>query len=228
MSTSLRIKKIASHLGISIGALEKAIGSSKGVLSRSLKNDTDIQSKWLSNLIENYPHFNANWILTGEGNMLLPLSQTQINEPEITYKTPKKTSLDTPGIPLISLNTLKKLNSYQYSILKKEVISYYILPKFNDKKVDFIIEISGDTMAPRFKNGDYIMCTLIKNSNFIQWNKPHAIVTKEQGVLVKRLKQSKTENCLLAVSDNPQYDPFDLPLNEITTIALIVGGIFEE
>lgn len=230
MSTPLRIKKIANHLGMSIGALERAIGSSKGVLSRPLKKGSDIQTKWLTNLIENYPQFNANWILTGSGDMLFPLPQTemQINEPEITYKTKKATPLHNTSIPLVSLNTLKKISLNNFSINKKEVIAYYTLPKFNDKKVDFMIEISGNTMTPHFKNGDYIVCTLIKNSNFIQWNKPHVIVTKEQGILVKRLKQSKTIDCLLAISDNPQYDPFDIPLNEITAIALIVGGVFEE
>ncbi|HUH46596.1 MAG TPA: hypothetical protein VLZ54_05535 [Arenibacter sp.] len=61
---------IARNETISISALEKEIGASKGVLSRALKNNTDIQVKWLLSLVENYPQYNAEWILTGKGPML--------------------------------------------------------------------------------------------------------------------------------------------------------------
>jgi len=61
---------IAENEGISLSALEKSIGASKGVLSRALKHGTDIQVKWLISLVENYPEYNPAWILTGKGPML--------------------------------------------------------------------------------------------------------------------------------------------------------------
>ena len=65
-----RIKKIANHEGISITALEQKIGASKGVLSRAINNGTDIQYKWVQILVENYPHYSTDWLLTGKGEML--------------------------------------------------------------------------------------------------------------------------------------------------------------
>jgi len=68
MSTLLlRIKEIADNEGITIGYLEKQIGASKGVLSRAIKNNTDIQAKWLQLIADNYPSYSASWILTGQG-----------------------------------------------------------------------------------------------------------------------------------------------------------------
>lgn len=61
---------IAKNESISISALEKSLGASKGVLSRALKKGSDIQIKWLVALVENYPHYNPEWILTGKGDML--------------------------------------------------------------------------------------------------------------------------------------------------------------
>ena len=63
-----RIQDIASNEGITIGALERCIGASKGVLSRAINNGTDIQSKWITILVENYPQYSPAWLLTGEGN----------------------------------------------------------------------------------------------------------------------------------------------------------------
>lgn len=65
-----RIKVLADNEGITIGALERSIRASKGVLSRAITNNTDIQSKWLEIIAENYPHYSAQWLLTGEGEML--------------------------------------------------------------------------------------------------------------------------------------------------------------
>ena len=71
MSTVLsRIQELASNEKITIGALERRIGASKGVLSRAINNSTDIQSKWIQNIVENYPQYSAQWLLTGEGSML--------------------------------------------------------------------------------------------------------------------------------------------------------------
>ena len=64
-----RIKEIAEKEGITIGALERNIGASKGVLSRAIDKGTDIQAKWIVQIVENYPHYSADWLLTGRGNM---------------------------------------------------------------------------------------------------------------------------------------------------------------
>ena len=65
----------------------------------------------------------------------------------------------------------------------------------------------------------------IKESRFIQWNKCHVISTSEQGLLVKRLKKGLTEKSILAISDNKEYDPFEIPIDEISGIALVIGVI---
>ena len=50
--------------------MERRIGASKSVLSRAINNGTDIQSKWLQVIVENYPQYSAEWLLSGQGNML--------------------------------------------------------------------------------------------------------------------------------------------------------------
>lgn len=65
-----RIQEIASAEGITIGALERQIGASKGVLSRAINNGTDIQSKWVQTIVENYPRYSPRWLMTGRGEMI--------------------------------------------------------------------------------------------------------------------------------------------------------------
>lgn len=75
-----RISTIAEREGVTITAVERAIGASKGVLSRAMSNGTDIQSKWLVKVVENYPHYNPLWLLTGQGPMVLTKTYEVNNE----------------------------------------------------------------------------------------------------------------------------------------------------
>ena len=60
-----RLRQIANNEGITVAALERSLGASKGVLSRAIANGTDIQTKWIEVLVENYPQYSAHWLLTG-------------------------------------------------------------------------------------------------------------------------------------------------------------------
>lgn len=64
-----RIKIISNQEGLTITKLESMIGASKGVISRALANNTDIQSKWISAIAKLFPQYSAEWILTGHGSM---------------------------------------------------------------------------------------------------------------------------------------------------------------
>lgn len=63
-----RIQAIARIEGLSINEMERI--ASKGVLSRAIKNDTDIQAKWVFALCENFTKFSPEWLLTGKGEPL--------------------------------------------------------------------------------------------------------------------------------------------------------------
>lgn len=91
-SILIRINQIADNEKITVTALERKIGASKGVLSRAIAKNTDIQSKWLILIVENYPQYSTDWLLTGHGEMFKNKpSETRItnnipqNEPIITF-----------------------------------------------------------------------------------------------------------------------------------------------
>jgi len=78
-----RIKDLVINEGITIRHLERQIGASKGVLSRAMKNGSDIQSKWLQIIATNYPAYSTKWLLTGVGNMLV---ESKLLEPIVDYE----------------------------------------------------------------------------------------------------------------------------------------------
>lgn len=154
--------------------------------------------------------YNLHWLITGEGEML---------KNQIVEDSGKK------NIPLVTQSAVAGFGSMDFLIKEADVKAYYSIPKFNHCKVDFMIEISGSSMYPKYNSGDVVACTILHERSFIQWNKCHIIATREQGILCKRLRPSQTESCITAVSDNDNYPPFDIPVSDITGIALVVGVI---
>lgn len=65
-----RIIQISDNEKITISKIERIIGASKGVLHKAIQNKTDISSKWVVLIAENFTQYNSEWLLTGKGNMI--------------------------------------------------------------------------------------------------------------------------------------------------------------
>lgn len=128
------------------------------------------------------------------------------------------------GIPLVDVTAIGGFGNSKFSISERDVKDYYVIPKFKHKKVDFMIEVEGSSMYPKYNSGDVVACRIIDEESFIQWNKTHVVATKGQGIIIKRIKKG-INGSLLMVSDNKDYDPFPVPTEEIDGIALVVGVI---
>ncbi|MBE7632849.1 hypothetical protein [Tenacibaculum finnmarkense] len=81
-----RIKIFIKHKGVAVSRLERVIGASDGTLRNALKKGTEINSKWLGLISDNFPDLNFNWLITGKGTMLLtdePLSLEDVENEKI-------------------------------------------------------------------------------------------------------------------------------------------------
>lgn len=209
------ILQFIEYKGISKYKFYSQTGITRGVLDQNNGMSEENTAKFLAQ----YPEISPEWLLTGNGSMLKDFTVSTV------APTPSDEQDKHKLIPLVYPSAATGFGSASFSITQEDVKEYYVVPKFKYCKIDFMIEVSGSSMYPKYNSGDIIACTVLRSSEFIQWNKCHLIATREQGLLVKRLRKSQTPNCLLAVSDNPSYDPFDIPEQEILGIALIVGVV---
>lgn len=172
-------------------------------------------------------YINPSWLLTGQGNMLTSTESIQQNVESKHEAIPimKGMPSDIKPIPLVTEHAAAGFGNECFAIQDDDVKDYYVIPKFRFCHVDFMIEVSGLSMYPHFKSGDVIACTILHEAKYIQWNRCHVIATREQGILVKRIMPSENEECFKIVSDNKDFPPFDLPKEEITGIALVVGSV---
>lgn len=98
----------------------------------------------------------------------------------------------------------------------------YVVPAF--RKADYLIQIRGNSMTPTYLSGDIVACQRITMGHFFQWNEVYVLDT-DQGVIIKRVKRGTDAEHLLIISDNPDYEPFELHHSEVYHMALVQGII---
>lgn len=212
--TKRRILDLIEFKKITIQKFFELTGIKRGFLDSDKLNQA-VSDKHLAMIFASFPDVNPEWLITGKGEML----RNPAPAPSIQQDR------SGTGIPLVETNAVAGFGNANFAITEADVKAYYIVPKFRFCHIDFMIEISGSSMYPKYNSGDVVACTILHERSFIQWNKCHIISSREQGILCKRLRPSDKDGYLTAISDNPEYPPFDIPESDILGIALVVGVI---
>lgn len=184
----------------------KKTGLSNGFLDKG----GSVTSANLETILNTFPEISLDWLVTGRGSMLrsdLPAAHLA-TEPGA-------------GIPLIPINAMAGAFTDSQVVLELEC-ERYVVPVF--KEAEFLITVKGSSMIPKYNSGDIVACKRMPLDTFFQWNKVYVLDT-EQGPLIKRVKKGTTDETLTIFSDNPKYEPFELPRTKIYHIALVVGVI---
>lgn len=204
-----RIQEICTKEGISIGAMEKSVGASKGVLSRAISNGTDIQSKWIQRIVENYPIYSADWLLSGRGIML----KSKIESGLISNISKGKPYYDVDFIA-----GFDEIINSQVSIPTANII----IQGF--EKADLWCNVSGHSMEPKISHGDIIAlrkCTI----EDVQYGEIYAVVLDTIRT-IKILRKSKDPNKLRFIPINIEnYDEKEYPISRILHIYEVIGSI---
>ena len=201
-----RIMKFLEYKGVSKYEFYQKTGISNGILSQ--KNGLSEEN--LLRFLNYFGEISPEWLLTGNGPMLrsnLPVAHPA-TEPDA-------------GIPLIPINAMAGAFTDSQVVLELEC-ERYVVPVF--KEAEFLITVKGSSMIPKYNSGDIVACKRMPLDTFFQWNKVYVLDT-EQGPLIKRVKKGTTDETLTIFSDNPKYEPFELPRTKIYHIALVVGVI---
>ncbi len=209
-----RILKYIDYKGINKRKFYQLTGISNGTLDKT----SGLSEFGIEKFVSTFSDINPEWLLTGKGEML---KSGNIDEPVLHPAVAGQKD----AIPLVDVRANAGYGSFDSLITEGDISSHYVVPKFSRLKPDFMIEITGNSMAPKYYSGDLIAVRKLESSEFIQWGRPHLIGTRNQGIMVKRLYPSDQDGHYKCKSDNPEYPPFDVPRDEITGIALVVGVI---
>ena len=210
-----RIQEIASNEGITIGA-------SKGVLSRAINNGTDIQAKWLSIIVENYPRYSTGWLLTGAGSMLKDdlngIKTIDEANPSFMPTTSMNPSVGTPYYDVDFIGGFDEVFNSQVNIPATNIV----IRGF--EKASLWCNVTGHSMEPKINHGDIIalrQCTL----NDIQYGEIYAVVLDTIRT-IKILRRSPDPSKLRFIPINTEdYDEQEFDKSRIMNVFEVIGSI---
>ncbi len=209
-----RIKEFIESQNISIRAFEQKISASNGLIRKAIVNNTDIQSKWLENIVENYPHINTDWLLTGKGNML----RSQDRDLPIMSYEPK-------GSPYYNVDFIGGFDLLFNTQTTRP--DYYIdFTPYNKEGVIWC-NLTGHSMEPELNNGDIIAMKEMKTPvDYLPVGEIYGFVTDEYRT-IKRLAKSSREGYikLVPVNPSPEYSPQEIPTSMVRKIFAVMGSI---
>lgn len=153
-----------------------------------------------------FPDLNRDWLLYGEGDMLIDDS-TKPAQKEYT-------------VPLLPVAAFAgNLQMWSKGVRLRDC-AHIVSPIPN---VDIAINVSGDSMEPEFHDGSTLLLRKINDRAFIPWGSP-MVIDSENGVLVKCVYPGD-EFSIEARSINPAYPPIQIPKSGIYGLYRVVGSI---
>lgn len=228
-----RVLQYLEYKGITPYRFCKDLGLSMGYLDKKGSIGTD---KYLK-IIEYYPEINANWLLTGKGEMLkrnvkdllynesitksITFSEETKNtknvillakeEDDAQYiKMPKVVTVDKQGNDNVVLVPVKAAAGYLLGYGDPSFIN--TLPTFNLPNINSgtfrMFQVSGHSMYPTISDGSYVVGEWVENLvKDVKDNRIYVIIS-EEGILVKRvLNRLKKYGNLYLKSDNRKEYP---------------------
>ena len=76
-------------------------------------------------------------------------------------------------------------------------------------------EIMGDSMLPT-PSGSVIVCERVDDKDDIKNSQAYIVVSRNEGIVYKRIvKNNKAKAKLTLVSDNPQYEPYNINADDV-------------
>ena len=203
--------------GLTDYKVSMALKLSNGTIGKSRQEGRDLSGKVVRQILSYYTDIREEWLLFGKGSML------KSQQPAQTETIEKLQMITIPLIPLRA--AAGYLSGFDNDGVRIEDCEQYTIPTFYRKGADFLIEVAGDSMMPKFQNGDIVACRKVTDISFIQWGYTYVIDTTG-GVIMKELNRCQEDDSqFICHSLNPQYADFELPRKSVRSLAMVVGII---
>ena len=199
--------------------------SSDADLARELGVTANNLSKWrmrntydVATLSSRYPELSADWLLTGEGNMLREQS-TERSVDRLTVPISQCVTYH-PDIPVTA--TVSDVPDLSYDDRRNKVLMY--IPGLEGCDA---FTASGESMLPTITPG-YLVAGKEWTERYIQSGEMYVIITRTGNRMVKRLTHDSTDDDnvmhFTCYSDNPdqvRYKPFHLSGEDIHRLFIV-------
>jgi len=218
---SIRLGEYIQAKGYSYYAFENSVNAGRGSISKAVKEGKSIGSNMLEKILSVYPDLNAEWLLTGQGEML------NAGDGVTTYRLKTDTPIESQQIPLYDIEAVAGLVPLFSDAKNLQPVDHISIPYL--PKCDGAIYVTGDSMYPLLKSGDIVLYKQLNDiRNEIFWGEMYLLsldVGGEEYVTVKYIRKSSQDGFVVLASQNPDHQDKEVAIDQIKALALVKASI---
>ena len=175
-----------------------------------------------------HPEVSKNYITKGIEPMIINPNLTMVNQPIRHYESNNSTKVismeATPGyyIPYFDVSAAAGNPAFVLEESKSEPADRIHVNELQGAEV--AISVYGDSMADAYPSGSIIALRRIHDVSVIPYGEAYVIETPDHRML-KYIKKGTTNETVMLVSHNPEYEPFEVPRKSIKKLWKVIGLI---
>jgi len=194
-----RLKEIRNSLGMTVEEFYSPVMKAFNNGSSIENNKRNLGKRLAKDIIEYY-NINPSYLRTGRGDKVLKVRPYH-------KKTFQPLPADgTESVPFFDIK-LTELRTSRPDVFSESTPEYYVNYRpFNDCTA--YLPVYGDSMYPRFVNGEIIAIKEVVNHDIILWGEAYLVITDERAnrlITVKLLHQHEDASKIILRSSNPAY-----------------------
>lgn len=253
-----RIQAVLKHLRMTKNGLGVSLGDKNGMRFTHIEAGRNgISPQLASDINNNYPQISYDWLLNGEGEMLvetknetLNVNNVSVSEPYEIYVTANKNGSDflklengqyLMTMPLAEFNVQAGLlDHYQDLEYIKEMSKHSIIVDEPYKGRYMAFRVKGDSMdngtSEGFTQNMIVSTRELQRQHWISKLRfkdfPYWIIytTQSRMPLLKEITEHDTETGMItchSLNDSPEYADFDLHINDVQALFYVIHKSME-
>lgn len=214
---ALRIKELIKEMGISQNEFASRIGTDCSNFSKQINGKLAITSV-LTNKIIVELGISKEWLIEGKGEKRKSISTSTSNSKTITLPSNIIRDTANEGAKVYDIDVTAGPSGRSLIFSSEQIIGSINVPFINPE--NYIVKVSGDSMAPVINNGDMLAIREIKNLNFIFWGQIYVVLLDDYR-MVKYVRKHENPDLVILKSANKDYDDIEIPRDEIRALFVV-------
>lgn len=196
-----RIKEFMEARGLNTTQFAKLIGFNQSNLSKIMRGERPVPANLIEALLDK-TNIQREWLTSGEGQMMQEPSQHETQADDADKGNMVRL------VPISAMGgSLAEFASSAMYFDCEQVVSPV-------KGADFIISVTGESMAPEYPSGSKVIIKKINERAFIDWGRTYVLDTCN-GAVIKKIMPGSTPDCVRCVSINPDYPDFEVAFTDM-------------
>lgn len=207
-----RIKYLIKELGLTQGEFAERIGCDASNLSKHLNGRLAINDSLINKIVINLGVSKA-WLKEGSD---VPFAKNAGTVTSLVIDDSQMKAMK--GTPVYDIDVTAGGVSRARMFADEHIVGAVNVPNISAESR--IVRVSGDSMSPVIKNGDYIAVRELSNFSQIFWGQIYVVVLDDYR-MVKYIRKHSDPGKLILRSENPHYDDMEIGRNEVRDLMIV-------